>query len=80
MFVELTSWYVPLCCLSDRFYSFLVIHHVQRCFIDDLMSMQGLIKLSMLVLILVCLIYFILRIERKRDTVHFHIIENFQFI
>ena len=80
MLVELTSWHVPLGCLSDRFYSFLMIHHVQGCFIDDFMSMQGLIKLSMLVLILVCLIYFILGIKRKRDTVHFHIIENFQFI
>jgi len=80
MFVELTSWHVPLCCLSDRLYSFFVIHHIQRCFIDDLVSMQGLIKLCMLVLILVCLIYFVFGIERKSHTVHFHIIENFEFI
>lgn len=42
--------------------------------------MQRLIKLSMLVLILVCLINFILGVERQSDTVHFHIIENFEFI
>lgn len=80
MFVELTSRHVPLSSLSDRFDSFLVFYHVQRCFIYDFVSMQGLIKLCMLVFILVRLMYFILGIERQSNTVHFHIIENFEFI
>jgi hypothetical protein len=80
MFVKLTPGHVPLSDLSDRLGSLLVFHHVHGCFIYDFVSVQGLIKLSMLVLILVCLINFIFGIEGQSDTVHFHIIENFKFI
>ena len=80
MLIEFTSRHVSLSSFSDRFHSFLLIYHVQGSFIYDFMSVQGLVKLSILVLFFVCLINFVLWIERQGNTVHFHIVEHLEFI